>query len=420
MTRPLRRRLVLLVVALLTTASLAWSVNSRAEQVNILMPAPFADATAALVREFNRAHQGRIHLQVSSGPRDTETMSDLAISSLLLGDPPYDALLIDVTWLPKYAAAQWLEPLGGFFDADDEQTLIRGAREGNRYADQLYRWPFNADVGLLYWRTDLMDAAPETPDELIAISQQLIENGATKEGFVWQGRQYEGLSCDALEIIRGFGGRWLDEAGDPALDTSAAQRAVAWMERLISSGVSPRAVTNYSEPETLQAFKAGDAALMRNWPYAWAELQKADSAVQGKIGITTMVAEPGVTPVATLGSWGLSVLRGTRHREATVEAIRYLTSEEAQKTRFLDQGYTPTIETLYSDPDLLAVAPHLPQLAAALELATPRPPTPLYAQISDVLQRQLSGVLTGDQTVTDALERIQDTTSTILQSAGGA
>ena len=50
MTRPLRRWLVLLVVALLTTASLAWSVNSRAEQVNILMPAPFADATAALVR----------------------------------------------------------------------------------------------------------------------------------------------------------------------------------------------------------------------------------------------------------------------------------------------------------------------------------------------------------------------------------
>ena len=53
--------------------------------------------------------------------------------------------------------------LDGFFDADDELTPIRGAREGNRYADQLYRWPFNADVGLLYWRTDLMDAAPETP-----------------------------------------------------------------------------------------------------------------------------------------------------------------------------------------------------------------------------------------------------------------
>ena len=61
MTRPLRRWLALLVVALLTTASLAWSANSRAEQVNILMPAPFADATAALVQQFNR--QGRIHVR---------------------------------------------------------------------------------------------------------------------------------------------------------------------------------------------------------------------------------------------------------------------------------------------------------------------------------------------------------------------
>ena len=38
-------------------------------------------------------------------------MSDLAISSLLLGDSPYDLLLMDVTWTAKYAAAGWLLPL---------------------------------------------------------------------------------------------------------------------------------------------------------------------------------------------------------------------------------------------------------------------------------------------------------------------
>ena len=191
------------------------------------------------------------------------------------------------------------------------------------------------------------------------------------------------------------------------------------MAELIRSGVSPRAVTNYAETESLQAFKAGDAALMRNWPYAWAELQKDDSTVRGQIGITTMVAEPGQSPVATLGSWGLSVLRGSRHPEATVEAIRYLTDASAQKQRFLVQGYTPTAEALYRDQELLVVAPHLPQLARALELATPRPPSPLYAQISDVLQRQLSGVLTGDQSSLEGLNRAQAITSTILQSAGG-
>ena len=67
-----------------------------------------------------------------------------------------------------------------------------------------------------------------------------------------------------------------------------------------------------------------------------------------------------------------------------------------------------------------AMAPHLPQLAAALDLAVPRPPTPLYAQISDVLQRQLSGVLTGDQSSDEGMTRAQRSTRTILQSAGGS
>ena len=419
MKRRLTWWLSLLTLALVATTSLAWSAMSHVEQVTVLMPAPFAESTSALVEQFNRDHRGRIHLDVTSGPRDTEAMSDLAISSLLLGDPPYDALLIDVTWLPKYAAAGWLEPLDSYFGPDEEATLIKGARQGNRYDSRLYRWPFNADVGLLYWRTDLMDAPPQTPTELLAISQQLIDAKVVDTGFVWQGRQYEGLSCDALEIIRGFGGRWIETDGTPALSSDAVNRAVTWMAELIRSGVSPRAVTNYAETESLQAFKAGDAALMRNWPYAWAELQKDDSAVRGQIGITTMVAEPGESPVSTLGSWGLSILQGSDHPQATVQAIRYLTDASAQKQRFLIQGYTPTAEALYADPELLAVAPHLPQLAQALELATPRPPTPLYAQISDVLQRQLSGVLTGDQSSVDGLERAQTTTSTILQSAGG-
>ena len=89
MNRRLSWWLSLLTLAVLATTSLAWSAMSPVEQVTVLMPAPFAGSTASLVQQFNRDHLGRIHLDVTSGPRDTEAMSDLAISSLLLGDPPY-------------------------------------------------------------------------------------------------------------------------------------------------------------------------------------------------------------------------------------------------------------------------------------------------------------------------------------------
>ena len=84
MTIGRRTLAVLLGLTLLFSFGLAWSSQRQIQRVNILMPAPFADATAELVQNFNREHRGRIALRVTRGPRDTEAISDLAISSLLL------------------------------------------------------------------------------------------------------------------------------------------------------------------------------------------------------------------------------------------------------------------------------------------------------------------------------------------------
>jgi multiple sugar transport system substrate-binding protein len=421
MTIGRRTLAALLGLTLLFSFGLAWSGQRQVQKVNILMPAPFADATAELVQRFNREHRGSIALRVTRGPRDTEAISDLAISSLLLGRPPFDALLMDVTWLAKYAAAGWLEPLDSFFDSEEIDALVEGARLGNHYDGVLYRWPLIADVGLLYWRKDLMDTPPRTPEQLSGLGSRLIANGAVNTGFVWQGRQYEGLSCDFVEMLSAFGGSWLNpQSGEPSLDSPEALEAVAWMRSLIRDGISPKAVTNYSESESLQAFKAGDAALMRNWPYAWAELQKPDSAVRGQVGVTLMVSNEGDRSAATLGSWGLSLLKGSDHPEAVIEAIRFLTSREAQRERFRNQGYTPTDRSLFRDPEMLELSPILPDLEQALSHAVPRPPTPLYAQLSDVLQRQLSAVLTDDVAIEQAMTKAQRNSSTIVESAGGA
>ena len=186
-----RRRLIALGLGVVLLMGVVWGRQQQVQSVTILMPAPYADATAALVDRFNDDHRGRIHLSISRGPLETESISDLAISSLLLGSPPFDALLVDVTWLPKYVAAGWLEPWDPGFDQADEDDLVEGARLGNRVDGALYRWPLGADVGLLYWRTDLMPSPPRTPDELTAVVSKLQQEGRASQGFVWQGRQYE-------------------------------------------------------------------------------------------------------------------------------------------------------------------------------------------------------------------------------------
>ena len=388
------------------------------ESVSLLMAAPFADATKDLVQQFNKEHRGKINLKVIRGPLETEAMSDLAISSLLLGKAPFDVLLMDVTWLPKYAAAGWMVPLENNFNTQDVESLAKGAREGNSYNGHLYRWPLTSDMGLLYYRTDLMDRPPETPEDLVSVSQSLQKDQKVEWGYVWQGRQYEGLSCVYLEMIDGFGGDWLQpKSNQIGLNSKPGIEAAAWLQSLIDQGVSPKAVTNYAEPEALQSFKVGDAAFMRNWPYAWAELQKTDSAVKGNVGITTMVAKPGHS-TATLGSWGLTVLKGSSHIDSSIEAIRFLTSESSQKQLFQKYGYTPTMQSVFDDPQLLKESPILAEFGKAQQVVKPRPETPLYAQISDVLQRQLSGILTHEQSPQLGMNVAAVNTDQILISAG--
>ena len=406
-----------LVLSLVLIPSL---IAQDIESITILMPAPFADSTKELVRDFNQKYEKSIHLDVIRGPLETEAISDLAISSLLLGDTPFDALLMDITWLPKYARAGWLEALDNGFDESDINDLTNGARLGNYYQGGLYRWPLVADIGLLFWRTDLMEQPPSTPDELVAVSRNLQNSKKVPWGYVWQGRQYEGLSCVYLEMIDGYGGEWFNpNLGTFGLDEKPGVQAAQWLTNLIKDGISPEAVTNYAESETLQSFKSGDSAFMRNWPYAWAELQKEDSRVRGKVGISTMVAAPGASPASTVGSWGLSLLKGSQHKEAVIKAFKFLTSKESQIKLFSDYGYTPTLKSIYEDPTLLEKYPYIVKLYEALKVGRMRPETPVYAQLSDVLQRNLSESLTQEVSADTSMNNATSTSEQIMLAAGG-
>ena len=412
-----------LAIGLSLVLSLVYIPALRAqkiESITILMPAPFADSTKELVKEFNQKYEKSIHLDVIRGPLETEAISDLAISSLLLGDTPFDALLMDITWLPKYARAGWLEALDNGFDESDVNDLTNGARLGNHYQGGLYRWPLIADIGLLFWRTDLMKKPPSTPDELVAVSRNLQNSKKVPWGYVWQGRQYEGLSCVYLEMIDGYGGDWFNpDLGTFGLDEKPGVQAAQWLTNLIQEGISPEAVTNYAESETLQSFKSGDSAFMRNWPYAWAELQKEDSRVRGKVGISTMVAAPGASPASTVGSWGFSLLKGSQHKEAVIEAFKFLTSKESQIKMFSEYGYTPTLKSIYEDPTLLERYPYIIELYEALKVGRMRPETPVYAQLSDVLQRNLSESLTQEVSAETSMINATSTSEQIMLAAGG-
>lgn len=412
---------LLLLSFLLLGPALAAGPVTLPTQVRVLMPAPFVEATAEPVRRFNAAHDD-LQIEVVRGPLDTDALSDLAVSSLLLGESPYDVLLIDLTWTAKYAAAGWLEPLEPLLGAEALEPFVNGALPGSRFDGHLWRIPLQGDTGLLFWRTDLIERPPRDTAELERIARRLQRQGKVRWGYLWQGRQYEGLSCVVLEVLEAFGGQWWQEGdgvagGGPMLNSPEAVRAVGWLQHLIHSGVSPAAVAGFAENEALQLFAAGEAAFLRNWPYALAVINQSDGPVAGRVAAVPMVGAPGRQGGGTLGSWGFALLRGSPHPSAAAEVIRWFTGEELQRHLAAEYGYAPTRRSLYEDGALLAQLPLLEVQRQALESAVARPTTAVYAQLSDVLQRQINGLLTGSESAAAVMARAQRQSEQVLRSA---
>ncbi|MBB4287018.1 ABC transporter substrate-binding protein [Roseospira goensis] len=342
---------------------------------------------------------------------------------LSAGAGDIDVLQIDVVW--PGLLAEHLVDLGPVLGGQAGDHL--GALVANNTVDgRLVAMPWFIDMGLLYYRADLLDAhgldVPETWAELTETARAIQEaeraaGNSDLWGFVWQGRAYEGLTCNALEWIASHGGGTV-VAPDGAItvDTpqaaAALDRAAGWV-----GTISPPGVLNYAEEEARGLFQAGNAAFMRNWPYAWALAQGDDSPVRGKVGVVPLPAGPAAPddqPAATLGGAQLAVSRYSAHVNEAIDLVRHLTSAEEQTRRAVQGSFNPSRPALYTAPEVLSAVPILVDMRPALDYAVARPSTVTgtrYNQVSTAIftgvHRVLSGQADGAAGVAAIAARVQ-------------
>lgn len=407
---------ILSVVVILGLNSIA--VSQQPVTIKVLMSALEASQWQPLIEEFE-AQNTDIDLEIVEGPNATNLVEDLYTSSFLLGNSPYDLVYMDIVWTPKFAAAGWLTDLSDRISDAQLDDFLAGDINGGRYQGGLYRIPFRSDAGMLYYRQDLLSAAgrkpPETTEELIEIARELQAQDKIEWGYVWQGKQYEGLAAMFVEILKGFGGFWIDpDTQEVGLDQPEAIAAIRFLRETIEEGISPSGVTTYQEEETRRFFQNGKALFLRNWPYVWALANAEDSPVKGKIGLKPMVYTPGNESAACQGGWGLGISKTTRHPDEAWRVIEFITSQATQKKFLLETGYVPSRRSLFNDRELVAKYSYYPQLLKVQESSVLRPPIAQYAQASDILQRYLSSALTEQMTPEKAMKRAATETRNLL------
>jgi multiple sugar transport system substrate-binding protein len=334
-----------------------------------------------------------------------------------VGEP--DILQLDVIWTPEFAAAGWILPLDRF--GPDVEDFFPATIQANRWDGKLYALPWFVDVGMLYWRTDLVDKPPATFAELLQQTARARERSRIPFGFVWQGARYEGLVTVFLEHLGGVGGRIMDDQGRIVVDSPQAVQALTYMrDAIYSHATVPEAALTWQEEQARFAFQNGQAVFMRNWPYAHALLQdRAQSRVAGKFAVALMPASPSGSPTAAMGGSQLAINKNTRYPEAAYSVIEYLTRPEQMLERARVVGQYPPRSGLYDRPELgEALGIPAGKVREIIEQATPRPVTPVYTELSEILQVRLHRALTRQEEPAAALAAAAKDMRELLEKVG--
>jgi len=326
----------------------------------------------------------------------------------------YTVLSVDVVWTSEFAANQWIEAL-----PEDEFPLdenLDAINETGMYNDQLYAVPASSDGGLLYYRTDLLEAAgidgpPETWDELKADCEkiQATPEGEGVECFAGQFEKYEGLTVNFAEAVNSSGGVITEADGTPNVDTPEALEGLTRLVDWFEDGTIPEEAITYQEEEGRQAFQAGKLIFHRQWPYQYGLANATDgsSKVAGKFDVAPLPGDGDNPGASSLGGHNDAISAFAENQATAVDFIKYMTSEESQRIAIEEASLAPSIESLYTDPQLVKDFPYLPALADSIDTAVPRPRVVPYGDVTEAIQDAAYGALTGETSPEDALAELQ-------------
>lgn len=340
-----------------------------------------------------------------------------------------DVSLIDVIWVE--ALADQLLDLSEDL-RDEVQDHFPVYIENNVVADRLVALPFYVDVGVLYYRADLLAkygfAEPPTTWEdleLMAAEIQAGERAAGRAdfwGFIWQGKNFEGLTCNALEWqVSHGGGRLIEPEGLITVNNpqtiAAFERAARWV-----GTISPVSVTEFGlgdEVANLRAWLTGNVAFMRNWTHFF-PARNVGSIAKEQVGIS-LLPSGGFGLAATLGGQAVAISKYARHPREAIELVRYAVSREAQLQRAISgRFWPPTIPDLYDHPRIVALHPHLPKVKEIFSGNVVVRPSkvcgPLYPPVSKAYSTAVHSILTGQ---VEAVTAMADLEAELVRITGG-
>ncbi len=376
-----------------------------------------------MVDRFSQENEDGINVTYREQPADTGQYFDNLRTQFQAGGGDIDVIGSDVIWPAQFAAQGWILDVSDRFT--DPDAFLDAPIEANTFEDALYGVPWYTDSGMLYYREDLLENAgfsepPATWDELKEMANRIMQDEGTQYGFVFQGSDYEGGVCNETEYVWTHGGDLLDP-DDPSrvvIDSPESAAGFATARSMIADGVSPQAVTTYTEQEAQTTFLNGDSVFMRNWPYIYGLAANEDESRvrQEQISVAPIpTGGPDNDTFSTLGGWNFSINAATGSPDAAWAFIEWMTAPEQLKEFALKTARIPTRAELLEDREILDTLPVVRLGKEAINRTRPRPVSPFYSDLSLQMSETFTTNLRGDVEPEQAVAELQSGMEEIIE-----
>ena len=381
------------------------------------------DASGVYVKvidKFNKENSDGISVQYREMPTDSGQYFDKLRTDFQAGGGSIDIIGGDVIWPSQFGPNEWTLDLSDRFTEEMREDFLEPTITANTFDGAIYGVPWFTDVGMLFYRKDLLEEAgldepPKTWDELIEMAREVQEKTDTRYGFVFQGAEYEGGVVNGLEFVYNAGAEVFlpDDPTNVVLDEGgAAAEGLAVQRRLVEEGIAPEAVATYKELESQTAFIQGDAVFMRNWPFVYGTIlggEETGSEIKPEqVAVAPLpTLEEGAESVSGQGGWNFFINATSEMPDECFKFIEFMIQPEIQKEFAIGASLLPPRASLYEDEKLLKEQPVVELAKDIVTLAKPRPQHPFYSDMSLIMADQFNEVVKGNAEPADAISTLQ-------------
>lgn len=299
----------------------------------------------------------------------------------------------------KYAPSQarWLRPLDDLIAPSAIDGLAPRAVELCRFRGALLCVPRNIDVRVLWWRTDLLDAAP--------VSWEDVE--AAPGAFGFTGRE-SGLFGLFYELVVGGGGRLFDDDGKPTLTGAVAEDAVARLQRLAAH--APVELPSWHYDDVDDALLDGLVAMAAAWPGGYDRIRRSE-----RYGTLAPARYPGGRSYSGCHAWAIPTTCGDI--PGAVALLERLTSVEVGRAETSAGGIPANIAALAEHEPVDAVDECRLEvtIATIADGMLTYPPLERFDEVEEVAWGALHDALRGLRTPSDAVTAMQRSAEEILR-----